>query len=214
MGGQVVAEITSGGTWLRGYIYLGGQLLAVQAGGVFWSVTDPITKSPRLADSSGVITSIIELDPWGSETQSTVNRNTSQQPRKYTTYERDANQSDEAMMRRLGRWGRFEQPDPYDGSYNLSDPQSFNRYAYVQHDPVNLVDPNVRRVKSLKLQIAKADFARLVGSVDNYVVVISVETDGWHITFHLKTRGASFGGGANYILDKETGKILDKKLQQ
>jgi RHS repeat-associated protein len=141
MGGQVVAEITSGGTWQRGYVYLGGQLLAVQAGGVFWSVTDPVTKSPRLADSSGVITSVIELDPWGSETQSTVNRNTSQQTRKYTTYERDANSSDEAMMRRLGRWGRFEQPDPYDGSYNLTDPQSFNRYSYTENDPVNFTDP-------------------------------------------------------------------------
>jgi RHS repeat-associated protein len=141
LGGQVVAEITSGGAWQRGYVYLGGQLLAVQAGRVFWSVTDPVTKSPRLTDSSGVITSVIELDPWGSETQSTVNYNTSQQTRKYTTYERDANQSDEAMMRRLGRWGRFEQPDPYDGSYNLSDPQSFNRYSYTENDPVNFTDP-------------------------------------------------------------------------
>jgi hypothetical protein len=36
----------------------------------------------------------------------------------------------------------FDQPDPYDGSYNLTDPQSFNRYAYVQNDPVNFVDPS------------------------------------------------------------------------
>ncbi|MDQ1639732.1 MAG: hypothetical protein QOF62_3071 [Pyrinomonadaceae bacterium] len=25
--------------------------------------------------------------------------------------------------------------DPADGSYNFSDPQSFNRYAYIQNDP-------------------------------------------------------------------------------
>ena len=37
---------------------------------------------------------------------------------------------------------RFDQPDPYDGSYNLTNPQSFNRYAYVNNDPVNLVDPS------------------------------------------------------------------------
>ncbi len=37
---------------------------------------------------------------------------------------------------------RFHQPDPYDGSYNLTDPQSLNRYAYVQNDPVNFVDPS------------------------------------------------------------------------
>jgi len=47
------------------------------------------------------------------------------------------------MMRRYGSyWSRFSQPDPYDGSYSLSNPQSFNRYAYVQGDPVNFIDPS------------------------------------------------------------------------
>jgi hypothetical protein len=46
------------------------------------------------------------------------------------------------MFRRYNRWwSRFDQPDPYGGSYNLSNPQSFNRYAYGQNDPVNYVDP-------------------------------------------------------------------------
>ena len=48
----------------------------------------------------------------------------------------------EAMFRRYNRWhSRFDQPDPYDGSYDVSDPQSFNRYAYTQNDPANFVDP-------------------------------------------------------------------------
>ena len=47
------------------------------------------------------------------------------------------------MNRRYGATAsRFSQPDPYDGSYDLSDPQSFNRYAYVNNDPVNFVDPS------------------------------------------------------------------------
>lgn len=47
------------------------------------------------------------------------------------------------MSRRYSRsQARFEQPDPYGGSYDLSDPQSFNRYAYVKNDPVNFVDPS------------------------------------------------------------------------
>ena len=51
--------------------------------------------------------------------------------------------SDEAMFRRYNRWhSRFDQPDPYDGSYDATDPQSFNRYAYTQNDPVNFVDPS------------------------------------------------------------------------
>src|SRR5256886_15434467 len=65
------------------------------------------------------------------------------QPKKFTTYDRDGNGSDEAMFRRYNRWhSRFDQPDPYDGSYALSDPQSLNRYAYTNNDPVNFVDPS------------------------------------------------------------------------
>jgi RHS repeat-associated protein len=45
------------------------------------------------------------------------------------------------MRRYAGKWHRFVQPDPYDASYDLTNPQSFNRYAYVQNDPVNFVDP-------------------------------------------------------------------------
>ena len=45
------------------------------------------------------------------------------------------------MRRFTGQWMRFPQPDPYDGASDLSDPQSFNRYSYVNNDPVNFVDP-------------------------------------------------------------------------
>jgi RHS repeat-associated protein len=36
--------------------------------------------------------------------------------------------------------GRWTSPDPLAGS--LADPQSFNRYAYTQNDPVNSIDPS------------------------------------------------------------------------
>ena len=32
-------------------------------------------------------------------------------------------------------------PDPYDGSYDASNPQSFNRYAYVLNSSLSWVDP-------------------------------------------------------------------------
>ena len=140
LGGQVLAELNASGTWTRGYVYLGGQMVAIQSGGVNWVHQDPITKSQRVTNSSGTVLSTIDVDPWGGETASSSNQ--AFQPHRFTSYERDANGGDDAMMRRYtGNWMRFAQPDPYDGSYRLSDPQSFNRYSYVQNDPVNFVDP-------------------------------------------------------------------------
>jgi RHS repeat-associated protein len=37
--------------------------------------------------------------------------------------------------------GRWTSPDPATASMTATDPQSFNRYSYVQNDPVNLIDP-------------------------------------------------------------------------
>ncbi|HEY0077913.1 MAG TPA: RHS repeat-associated core domain-containing protein [Pyrinomonadaceae bacterium] len=141
LGGQVVAEINQSGHYSRGYVYLGNQLIALQSGGgVLFVHQDPITKSQRMTDMSGAAVAGIELDTWGGETNRSWNSHL--QPQKYTSYERDGNGSDEAMMRRYNRWhSRFDQPDPYSGSYNLSDPQSFNRYSYAQNDPVNFIDP-------------------------------------------------------------------------
>jgi RHS repeat-associated protein len=138
--GQVVAEIDGSGTWVRGYVYLGSQVLAVQQGGVYWVHQDPVVKSKRVTNSSGTVVSAIELDPWGGNTSRTSNG--SFQMHWFNNYERDNNASDEAMFRRYNRWwSRFDQPDPYDGSYDLKDPQSFNRFAYVKNDPVNFIDP-------------------------------------------------------------------------
>src|SRR6266851_3545300 len=37
--------------------------------------------------------------------------------------------------------GRFTSPDPYKASGGAGDPSSWNRYSYVQGDPVNFFDP-------------------------------------------------------------------------
>lgn len=140
LGGQVVAEISSGGTWMRGYVYSGQQLVAIQSGGNYFVHQDPITKSQRITNSAGTVVEAIELDPFGGET----NRNwgSQYQKQRYSTWERDWT-GDESLFRRYhGWWSRFAHPDPYDGSYDASNPQSFNRYSYVQNDPVNFVDPD------------------------------------------------------------------------
>src|SRR5947199_6015323 len=86
LGGQVVAELNSGGGWMRGYVYQGTGLMAVQQSGVYWVHEDPFTKSKRVTDASGNVVSTVELDPWGADT----NRSRSQafQPKRYTSYQR------------------------------------------------------------------------------------------------------------------------------
>jgi hypothetical protein len=98
-------------------------MVAIQSSGVNWVHQDPVTKSQRVTNSSGTVTSTIDLDPWGGETSTSSNQ--AFQPHRYTSYERDVNGSDDAMMRRYhGYWNHFDQPDPYDGSYDFADPQS------------------------------------------------------------------------------------------
>jgi RHS repeat-associated protein len=38
--------------------------------------------------------------------------------------------------------GRWMSPDPYDGSYDFSNPQTFNRYSYVLNNPLAYIDPS------------------------------------------------------------------------
>ena len=163
LGGQVVAEISGAGVLQRGYVYLGGQLLAVQqSNAVSWIHQDPFVKSKRVTNGSGNIVSTIELDPWGGNTNRS---NTSAfQPRTFTTYTRDGNAADEAMFRRYNRWwSRFDQPDPYDGSFSLTNPQSFNRYVYVHNDPINFTDPSGRDPDEFTCRVGDPDC--VVGSV-------------------------------------------------
>jgi len=154
LGGQVVAEVDWQGVWQRGYVYLGGQLLVVQSEGVpKWVHQDPVTKSQRLTDYNLNVVAVVDLDPWGGETGRSWAQG--KQPHRYATYERDGNGNDQAMYRQYhSYWQRFDQPDPYDGSYNMADPQSLNRYSYVQNDPVNFVDPS----GLLRIQQCKRDW--------------------------------------------------------
>src|SRR5687767_11990737 len=85
---------------------------------VNWVHQDPLVKSKRVTNSSGTAISAMELDPWGGETNHTSNQNQGFQPKKFTSYIRDATGSDDAMHRRYNTGpARFEQPEPYDGSY-------------------------------------------------------------------------------------------------
>jgi RHS repeat-associated protein len=62
----------------------------------------------------------------------------------FTQHERDTeNGSDSTLYRQYASaQGRWLSADPYNGSYNLADPQSLNRYAYLGGRPLASVDPS------------------------------------------------------------------------
>lgn len=80
-----------------------------------------------------------EFTPFGQEldTQFTANKY------KFTGLEHDSESGlDHTQFRQYAsNMGRWMSPDPYNGSYDLSNPQSFNRYSYVGNMPLNYTDP-------------------------------------------------------------------------
>jgi len=50
--------------------------------------------------------------------------------------------TDHAQFRQYSNTqGRWMSPDPYYGSYDLTNPQSLNRYSYALNNPLTLIDP-------------------------------------------------------------------------
>jgi RHS repeat-associated protein len=71
--------------------------------------------------------------PYGEERGTSANGR-----EKFGTYTRDSSGLDYADQRYYGvGTGRFGTPDPYKASAGVGDPGSWNRYSYVQGDPVN-----------------------------------------------------------------------------
>jgi RHS repeat-associated protein len=61
----------------------------------------------------------------------------------FATYSRDSGTGLDYADQRFyaSSYGRFNSPDPFDGSATGQRPGSWNRYPYVEGDPINAVDP-------------------------------------------------------------------------
>jgi RHS repeat-associated protein len=77
--------------------------------------------------------------PFGEERQVSKNDR-----RKFGTYVRDDFSGLDYAEQRYysSALGRFITPDPYAGSVQLGNPDTWNRYAYVNNDPINRTDPH------------------------------------------------------------------------
>lgn len=150
--GQIAAEYVSG-LLDREYVYRGGEALCIiEASGALKYLFTDLVGTPRVVtDGSAAIVSRHDYAPFGEEIAAGVGSRTSGQGYNATDNVRQGYsgmEKDSATNLSHTRWrkydrasGRWNSPDPYAGSVSLSDPQSHNRYSYVQNDPVNFVDP-------------------------------------------------------------------------
>ena len=139
-GSKVIAEYDNGaavGSPSREYVYGGGALLAkIDSSGTKYYHQDQLSNR-LVTDSSGNTAEQMGHYPFGDRWYNATNDKLL-----FTTYERDSESSNDYAQARFYRWllGRFLSLDPLSGS--ASDPQSLNRYTYVENNPINLIDPS------------------------------------------------------------------------
>jgi RHS repeat-associated protein len=185
VGGELVAEYEAqmpGGVLKKEYGYRGGQMLVVYDATLTgndqlkWVVTDHLGSTRMLVNRSGDLSGIQRRDylPFGEELASTIgHRNAAgagyvggNNPRqKFGSYERDSETGLDFAQARYHSsiQGRFISVDP--GPFVVADPQSWNRYPYVQNNPLKFIDPTGKTLTLLgaDAEYIKEELERLTG---------------------------------------------------
>jgi RHS repeat-associated protein len=130
-------------TQLRGQYYAGGKPVAfyVPSSSTSFQHQDWLgTERLRTTYNGGVEGTYTSL-PFGDA--QAVASGTDLDPNHYASLDSDSETAtDHAEFRQYNSTqGRWMRPDPYSGSYNFSNPQSMNRYAYVLNNPLGAIDP-------------------------------------------------------------------------
>ena len=154
--GRRVKKVTLSETTV--YVYdAGGLLLAeysTQVGGnsTSYLTTDNLGSPRVITDAAGAVVSRRDFMPFGEELSAgTANRTTADKfgygidnvRKRFTGYEKDAETGLDFAEARYydDRYGRFTAVDPLLASGMSADPQTFNRYAYVNNNPLTATDP-------------------------------------------------------------------------
>jgi RHS repeat-associated protein len=153
-GGQRVG-IQAGGTLTSVIVYdMNSRLIAeynttTANGGTQYIFNDQQGSPRAITSTTGVIVARHDYVAFGEEL-GTVGMRTAGQGyggldasrKKYASMEKDeATGMSHTLWRKYDSFSaRWTTPDPYGGSMQLASPQSFNRYTYVNNDPVNHVD--------------------------------------------------------------------------
>jgi RHS repeat-associated protein len=151
--GQRVSEWNGAHAQLKGKYYWGGKPVAYyttassgSAGAHFehtdWLGTERMrTTYNSAANPTYAVEASYTSLPWGDAQTPAANGSDAAH---YAQLDHDAEtNTDHADYRQYSnQQGHWLSPDPYDGSYNGSNPQSMNRYVYAANNPLSNVDPS------------------------------------------------------------------------
>jgi RHS repeat-associated protein len=144
-GSNVIAEKDQAGVWTD-YIFAGGKRIAKAPGviattGTEYYHSDHLGSARLMTNASGgvVTNSIATMLPYGQQYEAATNDN----HYKFTGKERDTESNLDYFGARYygSTMGRFLTPDPLLNSGQPWNPQSWNRYTYVENNPVKYIDP-------------------------------------------------------------------------
>lgn len=158
LGGELVAEYnaTSGipaqTNPSKEFGYRGGQLLVITEGAnAKWLITDHLGSTRMEIGQGGNLSDVTRHDylPYGEELAGTMRNGNgyggaSTTKQKFTGYERDDESGLDFAQARYysSKQGRFTSVDPDGIGAAISEPQSWNGYAYVGNRPTVLTDPS------------------------------------------------------------------------
>jgi RHS repeat-associated protein len=133
------------GTGVEGRLYWGGQQIAFRAGdGTTYFEHQDWTGTERWRTNyAGAYAAWYSSLPWGESASSSVGDG-NQDDALFAGLDLDTESgTGHAQFRNYSETqGRWLAPDPYDGSYDITNPQSFNRYLYAQNNPIVFTDPS------------------------------------------------------------------------
>ena len=140
-GGQLMATRDPVSNQWTDYIYAAGRLVAEAPSGmqdtVVYRIGDHLDSLVGKTDGSGNLLGTNDVSLYGELLSDAASDRLI-----FTQHERDGeNASDYALYRQYASTeGRWLSPDPSGASYDLTDPQSLNRYAYLSGRPQAGVD--------------------------------------------------------------------------
>lgn len=146
--GRPISVWASGSlTPVSGRIYAGTHQVAYRpaSGGTYYDYQDYVGTERTRTDWAGNVVATYQSLPWGDGyNPSVAESHWDQNNSHYAQLQHDSESDTEhAQFRQYSSaQGRWMSPDPYDGSYDPSNPQSLNRYSYALNNPLASVDPS------------------------------------------------------------------------